>query len=85
MQVFIVYPLLLQRMHNGFLQEIRENLMFPKYEYRNTPIYVDCRKPLKPCPIRFHTHIEALLITNGRACISVGRRQLSNMRNRRIL
>lgn len=46
--------------------------MFPQYEYRNTPIYVDRRRPLKPCPIRFHTHIEALLITEGQACITVG-------------
>ena len=47
--------------------------MFPKYEHRNTPIYLGHRKRLEPCPIRFHSHIEALLITKGTARVTVGR------------
>lgn len=46
--------------------------MFPKYEYRNTAIYVDCRKALEPCPVRFHTHTEALLLTAGQAVVTIG-------------
>jgi len=46
--------------------------MFPKYEHRNTPIYISYRDPLRPCPIRFHSHIEALLITQGQAKVTVG-------------
>ena len=46
--------------------------MFPKYEHRNTPIYISHRKTLDPCPVRFHSHMEALLLTKGRARVTVG-------------
>ena len=46
--------------------------MFPKYEYLNTPIYVARRQNLQPCPVRFHTHVEVLLLTEGKAQVAVG-------------
>lgn len=49
--------------------------MFPKYEYRNTPIYISRRQVLKPCPIRFHTHLEVLLLESGSATVTIGGRR----------
>lgn len=49
--------------------------MFPKYEYRNTPIYVSRRQTLQPCPVRFHTHLEVLLLESGSATVSIGGRR----------
>ena len=46
--------------------------MYPKYEYRNTAIYVDRRKVLEPCPARFHTHTEVLFLTSGQAEVTIG-------------
>lgn len=49
--------------------------MFPKYEYRNTSIYVNRRPSLQPCPVRFHTHLEVLLLESGSATVSIGGRR----------
>lgn len=46
--------------------------MFPKYEYRNTAIYINRRQPLLPCPVRFHTHLEVLLLESGSATVTIG-------------
>lgn len=46
--------------------------MFPKYEHRNTPIYISHRKRLDPCPIRFHSHMEVLCMMRGHARITIG-------------
>lgn len=49
--------------------------MFPKYEYRNTAIYVNRRQSLRPCPVRFHTHLEVLLLESGTATVTIGGRR----------
>ena len=49
--------------------------MFPKYEYRNTSIYVSRRQRLLPCPVRFHAHLEVLLVESGSATVSIGGRR----------
>ena len=46
--------------------------MFPKYEHRNTSIYMSRRRSLNPCPVRFHTHLEILLMESGQATVSIG-------------
>ena len=39
--------------------------MFPKYEYRNYPIYVGYRKHQGNYPARFHKHLEAMLVKSS--------------------
>lgn len=48
--------------------------MFPKYEHRNTPIYANRRQVLRSCPVRFHAHLEVLLLESGSATVSIGGR-----------
>jgi len=45
--------------------------MFPKYEYRNYPIYVGERKHQGSYPARFHKHLEAMLVESSQVNVTI--------------
>lgn len=45
--------------------------MFPKYEYRNYPIYVGERKHQGSYPARFHKHLEAMLVKSSQVKVTI--------------
>lgn len=45
--------------------------MFPKYEYRNYPIYVGERKHQGSYPARFHKHLEAMLVQSSQVKVTI--------------
>lgn len=45
--------------------------MFPKYEYRNYPIYVGERKHQGSYPARFHKHLETMLVRSSQVRVTI--------------